>query len=136
MFFHRGDERAAAGHFGDAVAVNAFERGERQAFEKANAFAQGGLKFDFAAHGAGCDVGNFVLEAEFGGQLVDAFLLDDGGIHVGNEQQLAAVNGWLDAQVDFGAGELGVERGDECGAVIGFEMNVAGEALAQPIGRR
>jgi hypothetical protein len=57
---------------------------------------QGWLEGDLAVHRAGRDRGDLVLQADFGGKFVDAFLADHGGIHIGDQQFLAARLGILD----------------------------------------
>ena len=54
--------------------------------EQANPFPQGAGKIQLALHGALGDPRDLVLEARIIGELVDAFLADDGRIHVGDEQ--------------------------------------------------
>ena len=62
---------------------------DRQALEQRDALAQRRLELDFAAHRAFGDGGDMRLEAGEIGQLVDAFLADHGGIHVGQQKLLA-----------------------------------------------
>ena len=71
----------------------------RQAFEQRNPLAQSRLEGDLAAHGPFGDCGDMRLEARIVGQFVDAFLLDHGGIHVGEEQLLAAMRDRLQDDV-------------------------------------
>ena len=77
-----------------------FERRLRQPGEQAQALAQGGLERQFATHGALGDGGDLWLQVEDVGHLVDAFLLDDGRVHVGDQQPLAPFGGRYDADVD------------------------------------
>ncbi len=66
----------------------------------ADALAQRRLEGDFAAHGALGDLGDPALDAGIIGELVDAFLADHGGIHVGDEKFLAPIVLRLDDDVD------------------------------------
>ena len=75
----------------------------------ADALAQGRLEGDLAAHGALGDGGDVGFQAGIVGELVDAFLLDHGGIHVGEEQLLAAVGGRL--HHDVGARQTSARAG-------------------------
>ena len=81
-----------------ALGIGAFQRVQLQALEHADALAQRRLEFELAAHGAFGDGGDLRLEAGHVGQLVQAFDIDDGGIHVGDQQFLAAA-AWRD-QID------------------------------------
>ncbi len=77
----------------------------RQALEHRDPLAQCRLESDFAAHGALGDRGDLGLHAGEIRQFVHAFLADHGGIHVGEEQPLAAVGGRLHDHIDaFGKG--------------------------------
>src|SRR3546814_1905975 len=96
-----------------------------EALQQADALAQGGLEGDLAAHGALGDRGDLRFEAEFGGEFVDTFLLDDGRIHVGDEELLAAAFGGLDGEVDICFGEMGTQRGFRTLAALTFECDVA-----------
>ena len=69
---------------------------DRQALQQRDALAQRRFEGDLAVHGAGGDRGDLVLQADFGGKFVDAFLADHGRIHVGDQQFLAARFGVLD----------------------------------------
>ena len=73
---------------------------DRQALEQGDALDQRRLEGDLAVHGARGDGRDLVLEADFGGKLVDAFLADHGRIHVGDQQLLAAGLRLLDDDVD------------------------------------
>ena len=61
----------------------------RQPREQRDALAQRRLESDLAAHGAFGDRGDVGLLADEIRQLVDAFLADHGGIHVGEKKLLA-----------------------------------------------
>ncbi|MBN9451090.1 MAG: tRNA (adenosine(37)-N6)-dimethylallyltransferase MiaA [Bosea sp.] len=68
-----------------------------------------------------------LLEADEGGELVDAFLADHGRIHVGEEQRLAARRGRLDDDVDRGAFQRGPDIGFELARVDRFREEVGGD---------
>ena len=61
----------------------------RQSLEQRDALAQRRLERDLAAHRALGDRRHMGLQADIIRELVDAFLPDHGGIHVGDEQPLA-----------------------------------------------
>ena len=71
-----------------------------QPLQKRNAFAQRRLEGDLAAHGAFGDRGDMGFDADVIGQFVDAFLADHGGIHIGEEQPLAAMCERLQDHID------------------------------------
>ena len=108
-----------------------------QALQQADALAQRGLELDLAAHGAFGDRGDLLLQAEFGGELVDAFLADHGGIHVGDEQALGAAVGLLHHDVDRRVEGDAQFLGDRLlVAGVGGEADVGGDAGRQPVDRR
>jgi len=106
MRAHGRGERAAPRRLDDALAIDLFQRGERQALEQSDTLLQRRLEGDLAAHRALGDRGDLRLDAEFGGELVDAFLLDDRRVHVGDEELLLAVARRLDRKVDARSGEV------------------------------
>src|SRR5262249_31979625 len=59
--------------------------------------------------GALGDGGDPILQSDLVGELVDAFLADHGGIHVGEEKPLAPMGQWLHHHVD----RLGSKRGSQ-----------------------
>ena len=63
------------------------------------------LEIELAVHGARGDRGDLRLDADGVGELVDAFLLDHGRIHVGDEQPLAAIGERHEGDVDGPAGD-------------------------------
>ena len=91
MRLHGGDQGFAAGHEGDALAQDAVDDLGVKPRHQPDAFAQRIGKIDLAAHGAHGDGFDLVAKARHDAQLIDAFLLDHGRIHVGDEQPLAAV---------------------------------------------
>ena len=88
---HRGDQGFRAGHDLDALGEQALHDIGGEPLEEQHALAQRRLEGDLAAHGALGDRRDLVARADLGRQLVDAFLLDQGGVHVGDEQFLAAM---------------------------------------------
>ena len=76
------------------------------------------------------------LDADFGGQLVDAFLVDHGGIHVGNQDLLAASIRLLHDDVDrlptTAMRASTASASDALGA--GRQVEIAGDAIGQPDG--
>ncbi len=66
------------------------DRLDRKAPQQRHALPQGGLEGQFAPHGALGDGGDLGPEPGEIRQLVDTFLVDDRGVHVGQQQALAA----------------------------------------------
>ena len=64
------------------------------------ALAQGRFEFDLAPHGALGDDGDLGFQPNKIGKLVNAFLADHGGVHVGEEKSLAAVSCGLHDDVE------------------------------------
>ena len=129
---HGVDEGAAAGGKGDALATHRFDGGAAQALEQGDAQTEGAFELDLAAHRLCGDFGNLRLDPERIGKLVDAFLLDHGRIHVGNEQLLAPVGerhaGHVDRQV---ADRL---AGDLLSVGVGTRLDdVAGDVAFKPV---
>ncbi len=87
---HGGDQRAAAGRERDPFCDHLVDDRKRQALEQRDALAQRRLEFDLAAHRPLGDRRDVRFQADVIRELVDAFLADHGGIHVGDEQPLAA----------------------------------------------
>ena len=85
---HGGEQAFGAGIEPHAFGIGAFQRIERQTLQHAHPLAQRRLEFQLAAHGAFGDGGDPGLEARHVGQFVQAFDIDDGGIHVGDQQLL------------------------------------------------
>jgi hypothetical protein len=125
--------RPASGE-GDAAGDDVVDHRGREALEERHALAQRRFEGDLAAHGPLGDGRDMILEADEIGELVDAFLADHGGIHVGEEQALHAPRGGLHDDVDgkpaegdaHGLGEDAVVRSSpRC------ERNVGGDALGE-----
>src|SRR5262249_45882758 len=90
--------------------------------EHGDALGEGGGKVEFPAHGALGDGGDLGLEAGEVGQLVEAFLTYDGGIHVRDEQFLAPVGGRGDRPVGPGGAGFGLEIGDKFGLKLDVDL--------------
>ena len=103
---HRPGEGARAGIELDAALQHVVDDADRQAREQRDALAQRRLEVDLAAHRPLGDRGDVVAEAHDGRELVDAFLADQGRIHVGHEQPLLAPCERLDDHVDRLAREM------------------------------
>ncbi len=71
--------------------------------QQADALAQGGLEIEFTAHGPLGEHGDLGLDAFQIRHLVQAFLANYGGIHIGDEHLFAPPLGRLQAPID-GAG--------------------------------
>ena len=97
---HRGDQERGARHDLDPLRQHLRDDLGSKALQQGDALPQRRLESDLAAHGALGDAGDFVAQPDLGGQLVDAFLLDQGGIHVGDEEPLAAEVRRHDVHVD------------------------------------
>ncbi len=124
-------EGTAAGGIGNAFAAHFFHALHRQALEQGDAGAQRRLEIELAIHGAGGDGGDFVLDADGIGELVDALLLDHGRIHVGDEQLLAPIGERHEGDIDGPAGD------DVVGGLYGgveFRLDdLDRDALGEPV---
>jgi hypothetical protein len=76
------------------------DHANREPFQKSDPLAKRRLECDLAAHRAFGDRRDLGFQPNQIRQLVDAFLFDHGGIHVGQEQALAASARRLDDDVD------------------------------------
>ena len=105
--------------------------------QQRHALAQRRLELDLAAHRAFGDGGDMGLQPGKIGQLVDAFLADHGGIHVGQKKLLAPERPRLHDNIDrqvaarLRAGGLSMAR-DILAAVEG---DVDGDLVEQPLRR-
>ena len=131
---HGRHEFARAGSQRDALGDDAVDDCGFQSFQQRDALAQRALELDLPVHGTGGDGGDMLLEAHDIGQFVDAFLVDHGGIHVGDEDVAAAVVGRLDHAIDRRAVEFGPERGKGLGLSHPvFDGQVAGDGRGKPV---
>ncbi|MHC2540095.1 hypothetical protein ACVINY_000743 [Sinorhizobium meliloti] len=116
------------------MAMTSRDDGNGQALEKRHSFDECRLESDLAVHGARGDCRDLFLQADFRGQLVDAFLSDHGGVHVGDQKSLAAAFGILHGDVDRGAGDRLAQpslRFAGLGAIPQYD--VAGNTVREPI---
>ncbi len=107
------------------------DRGLRQAREQADAPAQGRLEGDVAAHRLLGDRGHMLADPGEGGELVDAFLADQGRIHVGDQEAFLPARQRLHDHVDRLAGEGRFDR-RPLGPELADEDEVGGDILAEP----
>ena len=75
--------------------------------------------------------GDAVAETDKRGELVDAFLADQGRVHVGDEQRLLPSRERLNDRVDRLAVEMRLERGALL-RDVSHEHEVGGDALVEP----
>ncbi len=102
---HRRDQHARPRRQRDPTRQHLGDDLDRKALQQRDPLAKRRREGDFAPHGALGDRGHLVAQADFGGQFVDALLLDHGGIHVGEEQFLAAGPRRDGVDIDRPAGE-------------------------------
>ena len=131
---HRRDQLEPAFCQRDAPRDHSADDGKGQTLQQRDPFAQGGLERDLAVHRPRRDGGNVFLESDFGREFVDAFLVDHGGIHVGDEQPLAPRILPLDRDVDRQAGEcVAQHRFGLCRGEAIRQDDIAGDTLGQPV---
>ncbi len=75
-----------------------------------------------------------LLQPDIGGEFVDAFLPDHGGIHVGEEQRLAPGRVGLDDDVDRGLRHARHGFGFELARIVGFREEIDRDLAIQPVG--
>jgi len=132
---HRGDQDLGPWHQGDATCQHLVDHLDRQTFQQPDAFAQRRLEGDFAAHRAFGDRRDFRLDPGEIRQLVDAFLLDHGGIHVGEKQQFAPAEARLHHDVE--ARQCRAEAAGYFALIlIRAKGNVGGGAVSEPLRRK
>ncbi len=115
----------------DAALQHIVDDADRQAYEQRDALAQRRLEGDLAAHRPLGDGRDVVAEAHDGRKLVDAFLANQGGVHVGHEQPLLAPFERLDDHVDGLALEMRAQARARLREVPG-EHEVGGGAFVEP----
>ena len=96
---HRADQRRGAGVRNDPFRQTAADRFLVEPGKESHALAKCRLEVQFALHGALGDLGDLALQAGEIGELIEAFLADDGRIHVSDEQALETVLLGLDEDV-------------------------------------
>lgn len=127
---HGRHQRARAGRYGDAFFEDFFQRRGGQSLKHGDARAERAFKLKLTAHRPFGDGGDFRAFAGDVGKLVDAFLFDDGRIHVGDQQALAAV--FRRQDVDIHGNVLARAVCGEQHAFIGFfHGDVVGDARRQ-----
>ena len=97
---HGAHQRAAAWGEGDALLDHLADHAGREPREQRDALRERRLERDLAAHRALGDGGDAGLLADEIRELVEAFLADHGGIHVGEQQPLAPSGGRLHDDID------------------------------------
>lgn len=115
----------------DRFATDLFNGCTFKPLQQRNAGIESQPKIQLAAHGAIGNFSNLVLESERCGQFIDAFLLDHGRIHVGNQDQLAAAFSGHDIGIHAAATDDFAGNGQRVGR-LGLE-NVAGDLMVQPV---
>ncbi len=128
---HRLHESAATGGQRDPLAADFLDAGAVEALEQGHPRPQGALEVELAAHRPRGDGGDLSLDAHRIGELVDAFLLDHGRIHVGDQQPLAAIGEGQEGHVD---GPSRRERSRHGGGIRRFRLDdLGGNALVEPV---
>ncbi|MDT4872805.1 hypothetical protein FQZ97_1080110 [compost metagenome] len=87
------DQGAATGGEGNLLAADLLDHLALQALQQGDAGVEGLAEIELAAHCARGDVSHLVLDPQGVGQLVDALFVDHGGVHVSDENLLAAAFG-------------------------------------------
>ncbi len=129
---HGLDEGPTARSQGDAMRDRLVHHAGVEAGEKLHALAKGGLEGDFAAHRAFGDFGDLLLQPDEIGQFIDAFLLDHGRIHVGEQKPLAASLDRLDENIDRCVAKTEAEHRDRRSAIGGVgESGVGAIAMSR-----
>ena len=126
MLAHGRDQLPAARGQRDALFQDFIDRAGGQVLQQRDALAQRRLELDLAAHGALGNGGHMRLHPDEIGELVDAFLADHGGIHVGEKKLLAPEADRLHDDIDRQvAAQLAEPLLD--GVTVGFEVTVGAE---------
>ena len=107
---HGRDKRARAGSNMNTVIDHFVRRGDWQPSKQRHAFTHSRFEFNFASHCPLRDGRDLLLYTQVVGKLVDAFLTDHGGIHVGKKELLAPARCGLDHNVDWGTAERRADR--------------------------
>ncbi len=128
---HGPRERAGAGAERDAVPQHLGDHALRQSGKQRDALAQSRLEGDLAAHRPLGDRRHAVADAGIGRQFVDAFLADQGRIHVGDQKAFGAMLGRLDDDVDRLAGERLLEDQTDRRS-LPVEHKIGRHALVEP----
>ncbi len=134
MGAHGRDQFAAARCQRDALFQDFVDDADGQALQQCDALAQRRLELDFAAHRALGDPGDMRLQADIIRQLVDAFLADHGGIHVGQQKLLAPQRPGLHHNVDRQIAPRLAQAGfDGADVLAAFEGDIDRHLVEQPL---
>ncbi len=120
MLAHGVDQKPRAGRQHDAGRDHLVDHRDRQALQQRHALAKRRLERDLAAHRAFGDGRDMRLETCEIGKLVDAFLTDHGGIHVGDQQHLAPMRQRLHHHVEFAVQGIAQDIGEGARVGAGF----------------
>ena len=102
-------------------------------FSRATRSRKRRLESDLAVHGSGGDGGDMILDADLVGQFVDAFLVDHGRIHVGDQDFLFAAGRLLNDDVErFGCKHIAKDGFRLFTAHPVRQREVAGDVFAEP----
>ena len=91
MRLHGGNQRSATGHVGDPLTDDPVDDRRIEPLQQPHPLGQCPLEVELAPHGPERNGLDALAHPRHVAQLVDALLLDHGGIHVGNQQPLAPV---------------------------------------------
>jgi tRNA dimethylallyltransferase len=129
---HRLNERAGSRAQCDACLEHVVDDRCRQAGEEGDALPQSRSERDVAAHRPLRDGGDAVADPGESREFIDAFLADQGRIHVRNQKALPAVRERLDDDVDGLGRKRALERGPLCPQFSG-EDEIGGDAFVKPV---
>ena len=128
--FHRRNKLRAAGHIGDACLIDFVDDLYRQTLEQPGALFQGLLEVQFAIHRSCGDLRHLITNAGFHGELVNAFLLNHGAIHIGQQHFLASPRAGLHHQINSQLLHLLPHLPERIGLLQAFKLH--GLAWCQP----
>ena len=133
---HGREQGLAPGSEGDALFDHFGDNRLGQAGQQGDAFAQGCLEGDLAIHRPRGDSPDALFDTHLGGQFVDAFLVDHGGVHVGQQNALAPSGVRLHHAVDVGLGGEVAQSGLDGIACEHCDGKIDREAAVEPDGDR
>ena len=90
--------------------------------QESNTFDQGFFEIQLAVHGKGSDLGDAVSDAGFGGKFIDAFLIDHGGIHIGDQKLLSTTRSRKAVHVHAHVRKLGPDFGKVSRSLFNQEL--------------
>ena len=136
---HGRDQFAAARRQRDALCQHLVDHADRQILQQRDALAQRRLERDLAAHRAFGDGRDMRLQPGEVGELVDAFLADHGGIHVGQKKLLAPdglrLHDDVDRQIAARLAQAGFDRVRAFEDSLGDEGDIDRHLVEQPVRR-